>query len=72
MDQHPVFVQPKLHCGRCGHPLLFPKKVENDDPSGVALAECNVCCTAVNVPLSALAPHAPFHCEVTVARPWAV
>lgn len=74
---HPVTQVPRLHCGACGSPLLFPRKVsitkeevlEDDKAAERLLAECNRCCVAVMVPVSAVRPLRPFHCDKVEARP---
>lgn len=78
-QHHAVVPQVRLHCGVCGSPLLFPRKlevrdkeglIEDDKPVTHALAECNICAVAVQVPASVLQPLEAVHCVKTEARPW--
>lgn len=69
-DMHPIVQKPWLHCGACGSPLLFPHKHGEEMEPGFALAECNICCVAIKVPVSALQLLAPIPMEKTEARPW--
>lgn len=58
--------------------MLFPRKIamnkmsvmEDNKAVDKVLAECNVCCVAVHIPVSTLQPLPPVPCDKTVARPW--
>lgn len=75
-DTHPVFQRPVLHCGKCERQLIFPRKREVDSEDikrgRAVLAECNVCCVAIQVPAELFKPSAHTHVNTTEARPWPV
>jgi RNase P subunit RPR2 len=75
-DTHPIYQRPIIHCAKCHHPLVFPRKKETDAEdiqNGVAvLAECVPCAVAVQVPASMFQPSAHTHVDTTVARPWPI
>jgi hypothetical protein len=75
---HPIIQRPVLHCGVCRSPLVLPRKValngsiamEDGQQVDSVLAECNLCCVAVIVPVSAIQPLPPISVEKVEARPW--
>lgn len=73
-DTHPIYQRPVIHCGKCNHPLVFPRKKSLDDAdiaAGVAvLGECVPCATAIKVPTTLFAPSGHTHAPTTIARPW--
>lgn len=62
MANHPIFHRPSLHCGKCGHLLVFPRKKTSDEADIQAgravLAECVTCAVGVMVPAALFAPSA--------------
>lgn len=73
-DTHPIYHRPVIHCGKCNHPLIFPRKRDVDAAAIKAgkavLAECTVCAVAVQVPAAAFAPAGHADVATTIARPW--
>lgn len=75
-DTHPIYQRPVIHCGKCSHPLVFPRKKETDAADIAAgravLAECVPCATAIQVPAELLKPSDHRYAPTTIARPWGV
>lgn len=67
MANHPIYHRPLLHCGKCHHLLVFPRKKTSDEADIQAgravLAECVTCAVGVMVPAALFAPSA--HKQVT-------
>lgn len=73
-DTHPIYQRPVIHCAKCHHPLVFPRKKETDASDVAAgravLAECVPCAVAVQVPAELFKASDHTHVSTTIARPW--
>jgi hypothetical protein len=73
MTSHPIYHRPQLHCGKCNHLLVFPRKAitdEADIQAGRAvLAECVTCAVGVMIPASFFTPSPHKHVQtITVTH----